>query len=151
LLLSRETPGDLREPVEIGPASAYLGRAGRPLLAHNKRAWMVEIDGGLVALVNRSPHAGCRVSWKSDHDRFIDPCHGQIHRLDGSYEKGPTARDMRRYPIVALDAERQVVAQTNAAGDPIQVPPESLLYLDLAEASELEPASSTSAGATDSP
>lgn len=151
MLLSRELPGDLLQPIEIGPASAYLGQEGRPLLVSNKRAWVVEVEGGLIALVNRSPHAGCRVDWKPDQGRFIDPCHGQIHRLDGSYDRGPTVRDMRRYPILALDAERQIVARTNAAGDPLQVPPESLLYLDLDEAAELDPVSSRSAGATDRP
>lgn len=149
MLLSQEVPGDMREPVEIGPASAFLGHEGQPQLIANKRSWMVEIDGGLIALVNRSPHAGCRLHWKVDLDRFIDPCHGQIHLLDGAFEKGPTAQDMRRYTILALDADRQVIGRTNDASDPLVVAPETLLYLDVAEKSEGVPASSSNTGSTD--
>lgn len=125
----------LERPIVVGKADTLLAETDRPMSFENGRIWVVALDGGLIALSNLSPHLGCRMDWKPIEERFIDPCHGQIHHRDGSFEKGPTQRDMHRLPMVALSPEGKVVARSDGDGSagPLAVPSDSQIVVDIGD------------------
>ena len=123
----------LERSIVVGNADTLLAETDQPMSFENRRIWVVALDGGLIALSNLSPHLGCRMDWKPIEERFIDPCHGQIHHRDGSFEKGPTQRDMHRLPMVALSPDGEVVAQSDGTAEPLTVPLDSQILVDIGD------------------
>lgn len=121
----------IRDPLEVGPGAVLLAEAGQPQVLGRGRVWLVALDGGLIALDNRSPHLGCRMDWKPHEARFVDPCHGQFHHRSGRYEKGPTARDMARLAIYAFGADGELRAWSAPDDQPLSAPPDSRVVIDL--------------------
>jgi menaquinol-cytochrome c reductase iron-sulfur subunit len=54
------------------------------------------------------PHMGCSVSWQTDHDRFVCPCHGGEFKADGERIAGPPPRSMDQLPTRIKDGQLQV-------------------------------------------
>lgn len=121
----------IREPLEVGPMAVLLAETGQPQVLGRGRVWLVAVDGGLIALDSRSPHLGCLMDWKPHEARFVDPCHGQFHLLDGRYEKGPTVRDMARLAIYAFAPDGELRARSAPDDQPLSAPPDSRVVVDL--------------------
>ncbi len=63
-------------------------------------------EEGLVALYNRDPHLGCRLTWVEGDMRFDNPCHGEAYSESGQWLTGPSPRDLDRFGIeVAADGQ----------------------------------------------
>lgn len=81
--------------------------AGAPLQVH-----VTNIRGEIVAFLGLSPHRGCRVDWRPDHQFeamrgfFFDPCHNSTWLPDGTRVFGPTPRDLPRIRIEVTEGGR---------------------------------------------
>jgi nitrite reductase/ring-hydroxylating ferredoxin subunit len=71
-------------PIYIRPAQTYLTR----------------IDDEVIALWQRCPHLGCRVSWCESSREFECACHGSTFNRAGEVRSGPAPRGMDQFAIV---------------------------------------------------
>jgi cytochrome b6-f complex iron-sulfur subunit len=55
---------------------------------------------GIMAIYQRCPHLGCRVSFCSTSQWFECPCHGSKYNRAGEYKLGPAPRSMDRMALV---------------------------------------------------
>lgn len=86
------------------------------------RSWISNTETGVVALYNVCVHLGCLYGWQPVTVRFECPCHGSKYKKDGEYIEGPAPRSLDRFVITFSDPSGNVLAETNAAGDPLPVP-----------------------------
>jgi menaquinol-cytochrome c reductase iron-sulfur subunit len=62
-------------------------------------------DANFLVLSNKCTHLGCSVSWKTDRQEFICPCHDAQFGLDGSVRGGPPPRPLDAYSGDRLKVE----------------------------------------------
>lgn len=79
------------------------------------RFYMVNVDGGFLALSHRCTHLGCTVPWKEEEKQFVCPCHGSVFDIRGNVLTGPAPRAFDLFPIEVV--QNRLVVQTSA---PIQ-------------------------------
>lgn len=89
--------------------------AGQPVRSADGSFWLVrDEEGGVAALVARSPHLGCQVVWRPDmvfnsrQGWFRDQCHGSTFAVDGTRAFGPSPRDMDRFRVSISDGHIRV-------------------------------------------
>ena len=63
------------------------------------RAYLVRLNGEIVALSEKCTHLGCRVPYCATSNQFECPCHGSNFNRAGEYRAGPAPRGMDRYPV----------------------------------------------------
>jgi len=112
------TAGDNVPPVTEAPAPNT-----------SARSWIVNTDQGVLALYNVCVHLGCLYGWEPVTNRFECPCHGSKYTKDGTYIEGPAPRSLDRFVIRFTDEAGNVLAETNAAGDPVPVPDANAIML----------------------
>ncbi len=83
------------------------------------RAYLVRIDGEVMAISEKCTHLGCRVPYCASSNQFECPCHGSYFNRAGEFRAGPAPRGMDRYPI-EVDEAGIVVIDT---GSPESGPP----------------------------
>jgi len=93
------------------------------------RSWISNTDRGVIALYNVCVHLGCLYGWQPVTNRFECPCHGSKYQKDGTYIEGPAPRSLDRFSIQFTDLDGNVIAETNAAGDPLPIPSPNALLL----------------------
>lgn len=119
-LFTLGTAGDTIPPVEAAPANVT-----------SSRAWIANTETGVLALYNVCVHLGCLYGWQEVTGRFECPCHGSKYQKDGTYIEGPAPRSLDRFVIRFTDQAGNVIAETNATGDPLPVPsPNALMLVD---------------------
>jgi cytochrome b6-f complex iron-sulfur subunit len=97
------------------------------------RYWLVNSGGGILAIYKVCTHLGCLYKWVPSQDRFECPCHGSKYEKDGTWIEGPAPRSLDRFVIRVLDANDDVIAETQegdmntdpAAGQPVEIPPDA--------------------------
>lgn len=95
------------------------------------RAWISNTDQGVIALYNVCVHLGCLYAWQPVTNRFECPCHGSKYQKNGTYIEGPAPRSLDRFQITFQDADGNIIATNNAAGDPIPIPdPNAILVVN---------------------
>jgi menaquinol-cytochrome c reductase iron-sulfur subunit len=57
-------------------------------------AWVVNVNGKLVAYSTVCPHLGCAIDYDASVDKFKCPCHRSAFGKDGKIEDGPAPRQM---------------------------------------------------------
>ena len=122
--LPRFKPGEFGSQFDLGLVGDIVAPETAPP-AHNSKAkiWISNTDRGLLALYDVCVHLGCLYEWRTVSDRFQCPCHGSEYEKDGTYIRGPAPRSLDRMVIHVYDASGKEIARTNAAGDPIPLPP----------------------------
>jgi cytochrome b6-f complex iron-sulfur subunit len=83
---------------------------------------------GSLAIYKVCTHLGCIYNWIPANDRFECPCHGSKYRLDGRRIEAPAPRDLDRFKLAALDANDNVLAESqiqNGVYLPLKIPPET--------------------------
>lgn len=85
------------------------------------KLWMSNSEPGVLAIYKVCTHLGCLYNWSDQATRFICPCHGSQFQKDGQYIAGPAPRSLDRFKIQIVK-DGTVLAETNAQGDPLQVP-----------------------------
>lgn len=86
-------------------------------VALQRRFWLVNTGGGLLALDGKCTRGDCLPKWSSSNHRFECPCCGSKFQLDGTYIEGPAARGMDQYPMT-VTTERDRFT-TRADGAPV--------------------------------
>jgi Rieske Fe-S protein len=92
---------------------------------------IVDVPGeGVVALLGRSTHLGCRVEWVHaagyhpfEHRpdvAFEDPCGGSLFALNGDCVGGPCPRGLDRFSAAVTGRELRINLTDIAAGHPRQ-------------------------------
>lgn len=100
---------------------------GDPIPVNEGKFWLVRTaDNAILAIYRVCTHLGCLFNWQPSEHKFICPCHGSQFMLNGTYIAGPAPRSTDRFVITLLDAQRNVVAQTDRFGNPLPVPDENL-------------------------
>ncbi|MDH3307480.1 MAG: Rieske 2Fe-2S domain-containing protein [Acidimicrobiia bacterium] len=73
----------------------------------------------VVALWQRCPHLGCRVSWCESSGEFECPCHGSAFNRLGEVRSGPSPTGMQQFSVEVTDGEVFVdTGQVIAGKDP---------------------------------
>ncbi len=83
---------------------------------------------GSLAIYKVCTHLGCIYNWIPANDRFECPCHGSKYRLDGRRIEEPAPRDLDRFKLAALDANDNVLAESqiqDGVYQPLKIPPET--------------------------
>jgi quinol---cytochrome c reductase iron-sulfur subunit, bacillus type len=57
-------------------------------------AWVVNLNGKLIAYSTVCPHLGCAIDYDAAADKFKCPCHRSAFGKDGKIEDGPAPRVM---------------------------------------------------------
>jgi cytochrome b6-f complex iron-sulfur subunit len=53
----------------------------------------------LIAVNPTCPHAGCTVTWESDQEKFLCPCHDSEFSSDGKVLEGPATESLTSYEV----------------------------------------------------
>ncbi|RIK32996.1 MAG: hypothetical protein DCC52_04300 [Chloroflexi bacterium] len=130
--LPRFGAGEFGGVFDLGLAGdAIPGTEDAPKASTAARSWVSNTDQGVVALYNVCVHLGCLYGWEPITNRFECPCHGSKYEKDGTYIAGPAPRSLDRFVIRFTDANGTVLAETNAQGDPLEIPsPNALMIVD---------------------
>jgi nitrite reductase/ring-hydroxylating ferredoxin subunit len=73
----------------------------RPLVQPSPVPVILHNDRGVVrAFYQRDPRSSCMFPWQQPEQLFIDPCHGSAYRPDGTYLRGPSARDLDQFGVI---------------------------------------------------
>ncbi len=106
----------------LGNAGDVLPKPDDPPL-HNQdgKFWLSNVNGMIIALYDVCVHLGCLYQWQPVTGRFECPCHGSKYKKDGTYIEGPAPRSLDRM-VVSFQNGSQVVASTDAKGEPLQIP-----------------------------
>lgn len=75
------------------------------------QAYLTKIDDQVVALWQKCPHLGCRVTWCESANGFECACHGSTFNRAGEHLTGPAPRGMDRF-AVTVDEEGIVAVDT---------------------------------------
>lgn len=142
--------GEFGGAFDLGQARAELPpREGAPMANDVGKFWLVNLDQGVLAIYKVCTHLGCLYKWSDVNFRFECPCHGSKFELDGTYIEGPAPRSLDRFVVQALDAQDNVLAATDAEGNPLSVPPEARLVVDTARRIFGKPAGQAYSGHVD--
>jgi cytochrome b6-f complex iron-sulfur subunit len=96
------------------------------------RFWLINTDGGLLAIYKVCTHLGCLYKWVPALTQFECPCHGSKFTREGQWIDGPAPRHLDRFAIRAVDAEGNILAETPqgdansdpTVGQPLAIPPD---------------------------
>lgn len=138
------------------PVTSVPAVNGEPINVPDGRFWLVNLDTdqpsplvekasdeqplkGVAAIYKVCTHLGCIYSWTPANNRFECPCHGSKYRLDGRRIEDPAPRDLDRFQVEALDANRNFIAGAISAeieigGTPFFAPlvlPEGTAFLSV--------------------
>lgn len=80
------------------------------------RAYLVRIEGQIVAISEKCTHLGCRVPYCASSNQFECPCHGSVFNRAGEFRAGPAPRGMDRYPI-EVDETGMIYIDTSTKED----------------------------------
>ena len=89
-----------------------------PKPVNEGKFWLSSTEKGVLALYKVCTHLGCLYDWAESENKFICPCHGSQFKKDGTYIQGPAPRSLDRFPVVAVDAEGNPVAEAELTGTP---------------------------------
>jgi cytochrome b6-f complex iron-sulfur subunit len=61
--------------------------------------WMVDTEGGIIAISTVCTHLGCTPNWLESENKFKCPCHGSGYYMNGVNFEGPTPRPLERFRV----------------------------------------------------
>ena len=109
----------------LGKADDVLPKPGDPPIHNqNGKFWLSNSNGMIVALYDVCVHLGCLYEWQAVTGRFEFPCHGSKYSKEGKYIEGPAPRSLDRMVVSIVGANNQPIAQTDAKGSPLPIPPD---------------------------
>jgi cytochrome b6-f complex iron-sulfur subunit len=113
----------------VGPLSTLMPENAPPVNEPKGKFWFTHTDQGVLALYKVCTHLGCLYAWRDQEGKFICPCHGSQFEYNGTYLRGPAPRSLDRFVVQFVTPEGEVVAETNAEGDPLPVPDDENLLV----------------------
>lgn len=106
--------------VDIGPLSDFAEgsttslRVTGPDPEADRRVFLRNRDGELIAIWNRCAHLGCPVKYSPGSDGYACPCHGGAYDSRGLVSAGPPPRPLDRMDVKIVNAAGQDVEFANA-------------------------------------
>lgn len=82
-----------------------------PAPESDRRAYIRNKEGALLAIWNRCAHLGCPVAYSAGGDVYSCPCHGGAYDSLGRVTAGPPPRPLDRFDIKITTAEGKDVAR----------------------------------------
>ncbi|MEA5582930.1 ubiquinol-cytochrome c reductase iron-sulfur subunit [Nodularia harveyana UHCC-0300] len=68
-------------------------------------------NANLIAVNPTCTHSGCTVSWETEGNKFVCPCHGAEYDSAGQVLNGPATKPLKTY--TAKIADNSVLVQAN--------------------------------------
>jgi len=87
-----------------------------PIYVRSAQTYLTRIDGEVVALWQRCPHLGCRVTWCESSREFECACHGSRFNRAGEVRSGPAPRGMDQFAVAITDEAVEVDTGTITEG-----------------------------------
>lgn len=131
--MPRFREGEFGGVITIGPVSQLPAVGSAPVNMPKVKMWLSNTDTGVIAIYKVCTHLGCLYNWVNQENKFICPCHGSQYTTKGQYIQGPAPRSLDRFLLQIVDPNNgNVLAQSNAAGDPVPVPnnPDALVKVN---------------------
>jgi cytochrome b6-f complex iron-sulfur subunit len=128
--LPRLRPGQFGGIIPLGPLAELPPVGEAPAPFHEAKFWWIQTEQGAQALYKVCTHLGCIYDWKDVDNKFICPCHGSQFQRDGVLIRGPAARDLDRFIIIAEDESGVELARTPPDGAPVRLPENSVVKVD---------------------
>lgn len=106
--------------VDIGPLSDFAEgsttslRVTGPDPEADRRVFLRNRDGELIAIWNRCAHLGCPTKYSPGSDGYACPCHGGAYDSRGLVTAGPPPRPLDRLDVKIVNAAGQDVEYANA-------------------------------------
>jgi menaquinol-cytochrome c reductase iron-sulfur subunit len=66
---------------------------------HKETLWVKRWGQQVIVFSSTCTHAGCRVTWNHQKQRFLCPCHGGQYDSEGRVVAGPPPQPLRRYQV----------------------------------------------------
>ena len=82
------------------------------------RAYLVRVEGDLLALSWKCPHLGCKVPYCESSGQFECPCHGSTFNRAGEFRGGPSPRGMDRFGLTTVDGVAVIDTGSVTEGGP---------------------------------
>lgn len=127
--MPRFKEGEFGGKVPIGTVGELPAIGSAPVNFPKVKLWLSNTDQGVVALYKVCTHLGCLYNWNNQEGKFICPCHGSQFQADGTYIHGPASRSTDRFVIQFVDGNGNVVAETDADGNPVPPPGDNNLQV----------------------
>jgi cytochrome b6-f complex iron-sulfur subunit len=113
----REVPSPDTGPVSFDAGRFWLVNLGQGNIERQYSEYPQTADEypqttGVKALYKICVHLGCLYRWVPTNDRFECPCHGSKYLPTGVRVDGPARRNLDVFVIQALDANGNVIAET---------------------------------------
>lgn len=131
--MPRFKEGEFGGKFTIGSVSDLPQAGTAPVNYPKVKLWLSNTNDGVMAIYKVCTHLGCLYNWDSQEVRFKCPCHGSQFQPNGTYIQGPAPRNLDRFVVEIVDPNSsQVIATTNAEGDPLPVPdnPDAMIRVD---------------------
>jgi menaquinol-cytochrome c reductase iron-sulfur subunit len=106
--------------VDVGPLSDFKDGTTTSLAVTgpdpeaDRRVFIRNRDGELIAIWNRCAHLGCPVKYSAGSDGYSCPCHGGAYDSRGLVTAGPPPRPLDRLDVKIVNASGQDVEYANA-------------------------------------
>lgn len=109
--------------VDVGPLSDFpdgevssLAVSG-PDPEADRRVFLRNKEGTLIAIWNRCAHLGCPVKYSPGGDVYSCPCHGGAYDSLGRVTGGPPPRPLDRFDLKIVTPEGKLVAKQETPAD----------------------------------
>ena len=123
--------GEFGGVVTIGLASELPEKDAGPQNYPKVKFWLANSTEGVTALYKVCTHLGCLYSWRDQEFKFVCPCHGSQFEKDGDYIQGPAPRSLDQFVVQAVDPQTGEVVAQSENGDPLQIPKDSNLIVQV--------------------
>jgi cytochrome b6-f complex iron-sulfur subunit len=121
--MPRFREGEFGGTVTVGRAGDLPPVGSAPLNYPKVKVWLSNTEQGVIALYKVCTHLGCLYNWDSQEGKFICPCHGSEFQNNGEYIFGPAPRSLDRFTVQLVDAQGQVLSETDPeSGEPLPLP-----------------------------
>lgn len=106
---------------------------GKPIGIREGQYWLVNIDGGMIALsatcsFEDTPQL-CPSIWVPTENRFICPCCGSKYQLDGTYIWGSAKRGLDRFTLEVTTPDSTI--STPSDGAPVSIAAATQILVDI--------------------
>lgn len=91
------------DPPELHDKGKYFLVKGDELVSTDSGEYVGDEATGLMALSQICPHMLCALSFNTERNQFVCPCHGSVFDRTGVCLKGPSNRNMDQYEV-SVDA-----------------------------------------------
>jgi nitrite reductase/ring-hydroxylating ferredoxin subunit len=117
---------DIRPWRDLGAIDPAWAETPHAVELDGKSIFLILVDGKVTAFNRQDTYPrGCIVDWevRGRQFQFIDPCLGSTYTQDGQYIRGPSPRDLDRFPVRVIDNNVSVTTSTVIRGTVRNGPP----------------------------